>query len=255
MDLDTAGARDLAEEFLGAYRDFSGDDAPPSLVHHYIGYRALVRAKVTAIRAEQAGEGGVADARHALELADAAVDALLRGRVRLVLVGGVSGSGKSTLAAPLARALRAELIRSDVLRPGVLVTDGRYSEESVSAVYASMLERAGELLALGRSVVLDATWLDPRRRARAETVAADAHAELVEVSCTAPREELVRRITERARTGSDPSEATVDVLDAQLAELPPWPDAIEVDTVDLDVRDAEAVRAWARRNLGPLPWA
>ena len=30
-------------------------DAPPSLVHHYIGYRALVRAKVTAIRAEQAG--------------------------------------------------------------------------------------------------------------------------------------------------------------------------------------------------------
>ncbi|MET3860849.1 aminoglycoside phosphotransferase family enzyme/predicted kinase [Dietzia sp. 2505] len=260
MDLDRVGARDLAEAFLGAYRSFSGDDAPSSLVHHYIGYRALVRSKVTAIRAEQSGSGG-ADARHALELADRAVDALLRARVRLVLVGGVSGSGKSTLAAPLAESLGAELLRSDVLRSDVLLSDasagpvGRYSEEAVSAVYARMLDRAGELLALGRSVVLDATWLVPRRRAEAETVAADAHAELVEVSCTAPHGELVRRIEARGRTGADPSEATVEVLGSQLADLAPWPDAIEVDTTELDPRSADAVRGWAERNLGPLPWA
>src|SRR5699024_371432 len=97
----------------------------------YMGYRALVRAKVTAIRAAQAADtvstGDVgpsgpahaeavavaaAEARRALELANRAVDALLRGRVRLVLVGGVSGSGKSTLARPLAQALGAELLRS-----------------------------------------------------------------------------------------------------------------------------------------------
>lgn len=264
MDLDRCGARDLAVVFLEAYRDFSGDDAPPSLVHHYIGYRALVRAKVTAIRAEQSGTGtgtGTGgDARHALELADRAVDALLRGRVRLVLVGGVSGSGKSTLAAPLAGALGAELLRTDVIRAAVLGSgqvpgDVRYSEEAVASVYSGMLERAAELLALGRSVVLDATWLDPRRRAEAETVAADALAELVEISCTAPRDELVRRIGERARAGTDPSEATVEVLDAQLAGLAPWPDAIEVDTTELDVREAGAVHGWAERTLGPLPWA
>lgn len=269
MDLDRAGARDLAVAFLAAYRDFSGDEAPTSLVHHYIGYRALVRAKVAAIRAEQSDDGGV-DARHALELADRAVDALLRGRVRLLLVGGVSGSGKSTLAAPLAALLGAELLRTDVLRTDVLRTDaspggerspggrypaGRYSEEAVSGVYAELLERAAESLALGRSVVLDATWLDPRRRAEAETVAADAHAELVEISCTAPRAELERRIRERACGGTDPSEATVAVLDAQLAGVAPWPDAIEVDTTGLDPRDADAVHGWARRNLGPLPWA
>lgn len=263
MDLDRLGARGLAAAFLEAYRDFSGDDAPPSLVHHYIGYRALVRSKVTAIRAEQSRSGGV-DARHALVLADRAVDALLRGRVRLVLVGGVSGSGKSTLAAPLAVSLGAELLRSDALRSDVLRSDvlpgedrcdGRYSEEAVAAVYSRMLDRAGELLAVGRSVVLDATWLDPRRRAEAETVAADAHAELVEVSCTAPPAELVRRIMERGRTGTDPSEATVAVLESQLADLAPWPEAIEVDTTDLDPRSADAVRDWAERNLGPLPWA
>ena len=65
----------------------------------------------------------------------------------------------------------------------------------------------------------------------------------------------MRRILDRADAGADPSEATVEVLDAQLADLPPWPDAIEVDTTELDVRDAGAVRAWAGRVLGPLPWA
>ncbi|HHX85280.1 MAG TPA: gluconate kinase, partial [Actinomycetales bacterium] len=58
-----------------------------------------------------------------------------------------------------------------------------------------------------------------------------------------------------ASAGTDPSEATVAVLDAQLAGLAPWPDAIEVDTTELDVRDAAAVRDWAERELGPLPWA
>ena len=255
MDLDVSGARDLAVVLLEAYRDFSGDDAPPSLVHHYIAYRALVRSKVTAIRAEQAADDtGAADARRALVLADRAVDSLLRGRVRLVLVGGVSGSGKSTLAAPLARALAADLIRSDVVRRESVSGDA-YSEEAVGAVYAELLARAAASLAMGRSVVLDATWLEPRRRAEAETIAADAHAELVEVACTAPRDELVRRITERARAGTDPSEATVDVLDAQLDGLAPWPEALEVDTTDFDVRDPDAVRRWAERELGPLPWA
>lgn len=255
MGLDELGARDLAVVFLEAYRGFSGDDAPPTLVHHYLAYRALVRSKVTAIRAGQADDGGGADARRALELADRAVDDLLRGRVRLVLVGGVSGSGKSTLAAPLAEALGAELIRSDVVRRESGREGDRYAPEAVGAVYAEMLERATGLLALGRSVVLDATWLEPRRRAEAETVAADAHAELVEISCTAPRAELAARVEARDRAGTDPSEATVEVLDAQLAGLAPWPDSIEVDTAALDARDAAAVRAWAERELGPLPWA
>lgn len=282
MDLDRLGATDLAVVVLHSYREASGDDAPTSLVHHYMAYRALVRAKVTAIRAAQgsgtdSGTGtgtgtgsdsgeGLADARLALELADRAVDALLRGRVRLVLVGGVSGSGKSTLADPVARALGAELLRSDVVRreprhgrdaeaSGAPSGDEPYSDEAVRAVYTEMLDRAAGLLAMGRSVVLDATWLDPRRRAEAATVASDAHAELVEISCTAPRDELVRRITGRARVGVDPSEATVAVLDAQLADPAPWPDAIEVDTTTLDGRRADAVRRWAERELGPLPWA
>ena len=261
MDLDRSGATDLAVVVLEAYREASGDDAPASLVHHYMAYRALVRAKVAAIRAAQTDSGG-ADARLAVELAARAVDGLLRARVRLVLVGGVSGSGKSTVAAPLAAALGAELVRSDLVRLDPRRSDvarreggeGRYSPEAIAAVYAEMLDRAAGHLALGRSVVLDATWLEPRRRAEAETVAADAHAELVEISCTAPRDELARRVTDRARAGTDPSEATVEGLDAQLAARAPGPEAVELDTTALDGRDGDAVRRWAERELGPLPW-
>lgn len=259
MDLDRLGAADLAVVVLKAYRDASGDAAPTTLVHHYMAYRALVRAKVTAIRAAQDAGGGP-DARLALELADRAVDALLRGRVRLVLVGGVSGSGKSTLAWPVAQALGGVLLRSDVVRRelragGAAGAADGYAAGAVEAVYAEMLDRAAGLLARGCSVVLDATWLDPRRRAEAETVATDASAELVEISCTAAHDELVRRITARAQDGSDPSEATVEVLDDQLAGLAPWPEAIEVDTTTIDARDPDAVGAWAARELGPLPWA
>ena len=258
MDLDRLGARDLAVVFLEAYRDASGDRAPRSYTHHHIAYRALVRAKVTAIRAGQdTGDGG-SDATLARTFAEASVDSLLRGRVRLVLVGGVSGSGKSTLAGPLARALGAELLRSDVVRGEVgdrAVGADRYSPRAVARVYAELLDRASALLARGHSVVLDATWLEPRRRVEAETVAVDAHAELVEIACTAPREELRRRIRDRARAGSDPSEATTEVLDAQLTDPAPWPEALHIDTAGFDVRDPDAVRRWAEQELGPLPWA
>src|SRR5699024_3835801 len=163
-------------------------------------------------------------------------------------VGGVSGSGKSTLARPLAQALGAEVLRSDEVRQELRAGHGTAGGDSAGAVgggYSELAARAAGMLAPGRSVVLDATWLAPRARAGAEEVAADAHAELVGRACTALRGERARRITERARTAADPSEATVEVLAAQLAELAPWPDAIEVDTTALDVRDADAVVTWA----------
>src|SRR5699024_5199693 len=86
MDLDRSGATDLAVVVLHSYREASGDDAPPSLVHHYMGYRALVRAKVTAIRAAQTADtvptGDVgpsgpahADPAHAEAVAVAAAEA------------------------------------------------------------------------------------------------------------------------------------------------------------------------------------
>src|SRR5690606_13545776 len=113
MDLERLGRADLAEHFLDAYRRAAGEDWPASLAHHHIAYRAQVRAKVTAIRAQQGDAGSVDAARALLKLC---FDHLEAGRVRLILVGGAPGTGKSTLAAGLAASLGATVLRSDVIR-------------------------------------------------------------------------------------------------------------------------------------------
>lgn len=268
MELLRLGARDLAARLLEAYRERSGDDAPVSLVWHYMAYRALVRSKVTAIRAEQsAGPAALAAARESLELLAWSADALLAGRVRLVLVGGVSGSGKSVASRNLAPLLEATVLRTDELRQELprprrtalatedaavadTPTPADYSPAGRGAVYTEMLDRAATLLRHGRSVILDATWLDPRLRAQAETLASDTYAELVEIECVAPEAVLARRITERGRRQADPSEATVQVMRDQLAGRADWPDAAVLDTVAVDVRDRAAVAAWALHEGG-----
>ena len=53
MDLERLGRRDLGERFLYLYREFTADTWPRSLAHHYIAYRAQVRAKVASLRAQQ----------------------------------------------------------------------------------------------------------------------------------------------------------------------------------------------------------
>ena len=95
MDLEHRGAPDLAVRFLELYDEFSGERHPASLVDYYVAFRALIRAKVTALRAQQ---GDVGAPPRALELLDLARDRLRHGRVALVLVGGAPGTGKSTVA-------------------------------------------------------------------------------------------------------------------------------------------------------------
>ena len=53
MDLQYRGRADLATFFLNAYRQLAHDPAPASLAHFYVAYRAVVRAKVDCIRADQ----------------------------------------------------------------------------------------------------------------------------------------------------------------------------------------------------------
>jgi aminoglycoside phosphotransferase family enzyme len=50
MDLERVGRSDLARAFLDWYAEFSAEAHPRSLEHHYIAYRALVRAKVSCLK-------------------------------------------------------------------------------------------------------------------------------------------------------------------------------------------------------------
>jgi predicted kinase len=238
MDLERLGRPDLAELFLDAYREDSGDTWPASFAHHHIAYRAEVRAKVAAIRAAQGVDEARARARSLLELA---LTHLERGRVRLVLVGGLPGTGKSRLAAGLGERLGATVLRSDLVRKQLAgippdtsaaapVGAGIYDPASTIATYQALLDRARSALGLGESVVLDASWQDPTWRAAAVGLADDSAADLTEMRCVAPVEVARARLITRGEKGGNLSDATPEVLAAMAAHEVRWPSAVDVDT-------------------------
>jgi aminoglycoside phosphotransferase family enzyme/predicted kinase len=235
MDLEFLGRSDLAVLFLDAYRRASADQAPASLAHFFIAYRAIVRTKVDCIRAGQGRAEAGADARRHLELA---VAHLRAGTVRLVLVGGGPGTGKTTLARALGERFAAQVISSDAVRremqadgeiEGIAGTfnSGLYTPDQIEAVYAAMLHRARLMLAGGLSVILDGTWRDPRQRALAQELGRQQGCPTVELVCAVPLEIAVARIADRGETVSD---ATPQIASAIAAEDHSWSGAHPVDT-------------------------
>ncbi|HEX9097978.1 MAG TPA: AAA family ATPase, partial [Candidatus Dormibacteraeota bacterium] len=221
MDLERLGAPDLARAFMRSYVEFSGESHPESLIHHYIAYRAHVRAKVACIRHQQ---GDRKAAVEALSLLTICLQHLEQARVRMLLVGGLPASGKSTLAAKLADRLGWVLFRSDEVRKelaglahdtpaGAAPGEGLYRPELVESAYGEMLRRAKLALERGLSVILDATWREKRTREAARRVAEATCADMIEMRCVAPHALLRRRLSGRRIGASMSSDATLEVLD------------------------------------------
>jgi predicted kinase len=146
----------------------------------------------------------------------------------LVAVGGRSGSGKSTVARALAPALGAApgavILRSDEIRKrqaGLAPTErapaSAYTATADAAVFDEFFGLAGILLKAGRAVVLDATFLRPDMRGRAQAAATAAGVPFHGLWLEAPAPVLEARVA--GRTG-DASDADVAVLRDQLARDP-----------------------------------
>jgi uncharacterized protein len=248
MDLERLGHPDLAARFLVWYREFSAETHADTLADFYVAYRALVRAKVRALRWPQTGDPSAdADARALVGLA---VRHLRRATVRLVVIGGVPGTGKSTLAQELAAETGWLVLGSDEVRKeragipedqpaGAAPDDGLYRPERRADVYRTLVARARELLAHGESVILDATWSRASDRVLACAAAHATASELVEVRCTAPDDVAERRLRERRRPDAHGSDATVEIARHLARTADAWPTATPIDT-DRPVADVVA---------------
>lgn len=226
MDLCHRGFPDLA---IGLFNDYLGetwDDRGCALLPLFLAIRATIRAKIegfeieTAASAQDRAEHGVA-AEQYLALAS---DLLAVEPPRLIAIGGFSGSGKSTVARGLTTELGmkhwAVLLRSDLIRkrlhgmaPTERLAPDAYRPSDSSRVYQALLARAGDLLAAGRTVIADATFLNPADRNSIETLAKDLAVPFHGLWLDAPSHILARRITARR---DDASDASVDVLASQL---------------------------------------
>ena len=224
MDLQARGYEEFAWLFLNRYLAISGDYSGLALLPYYIVYRAMVRAKVEALRAVEDDNQAFQQSRHYLDLAQSWSKA---GQPAIFVMHGLSGSGKSTVAESLALKLHAIQIRSDVERQRLFkhahtsesapaYNQGIYDADASKRTYEYLAELAEPLLLEGFKVIIDAACLKTVQRILFKQIAEKRHLPCWLISCQAPIETLKSRIRERLLKGTDPSEANQTVLLNQI---------------------------------------
>jgi uncharacterized protein len=231
MDLAHRQRPDFAYRALNRYLEATGDYGGLDLLPFYWVYRALVRAKIHAIRAAQLAAGrGDTDAilagyRSYLDLAAR----FTRPRhSALFITHGPSGSGKTTTTQPLLETLGAFRVRSDVERkrlhelPALAATrsevgGGIYSKRANTATYEHLHALARSTVKAGFPVIVDAAFLKRAERDQFRALAAELAVPFLIIDCSAPVSVLGERIAARARKADDASEADQSVLARQLA--------------------------------------
>ena len=252
MDLAVHGRTDLRAALLDAWTAAGGDYEAVALLPYYEPYRALVRAKVAALRGDRTASVREAAQRDAKLYLDWATRDSARATPALVVMIGLSGSGKTWLARRLAFAGDALHLRSDVERKRLAglgplddsrspADGGLYTPEFGERTYTRLRECARSCLSGGQNVVLDAANLRRHERAAFVALAQEQQARVRFVHCVAPLATLRKRIAMRRADASDASEATVELLDRQPGYWEPLSPEEVARTLVVDTTDARDI--------------
>jgi aminoglycoside phosphotransferase family enzyme/predicted kinase len=242
MDLTALGHPDLARHLLAQYVSVADDPRAVPLTAFYACYRAFVRGKVLGFKL---GDRSLSKADRNHIAARARNFFALASRFAaqmpppvLVLVSGLMGSGKSALAAGLAgrwgvrnfnsdhvrKSLAAEVLNS---KPepgetrGAAFGSGIYTNAWTRRTYASLLDRAEDELAQGRSVILDASFARREDRIKAFAAAENFGADCFLVECQLAESHLLERLERRERKGISISDGRAALLPRQQSAFEP----------------------------------
>jgi hypothetical protein len=250
MDLHHRQAASLAWRLLNTYLEFSGDYGGLHVLPYYQVYRALVRAKIAAIRRHQPGltaaqqSAAECECRTYLELALAFTQPPPS---FLLITHGVSGSGKSYLTAQLAEWPGAIRIRSDVERKRLFglgpleasqsgLNRGLYTPDAGRRTYQHLQTLAEQLLEAGYPVLVDATFLEAEQRQAFRTLASRRGVPFILLACGTDPATLRARVSQRKAHGDDAAEADLAVLEQQLQNyMPPRAEEQPLSLADGDI--------------------
>ena len=229
MDFKDKHCLDYAYRLMSVYLEHTGDYHGLQVLPYYIVYRAMVRAKVSLLRALQPGlssaerEGLWQTYRDYITLALSEIK--LR-KPSLMIMHGFSGSGKSTLARFLVGKIGAVQLRSDVERKRLsgiarMVTSrsglnqGIYRKNMTQRIYRRLVDLTRQVISAGFPVIVDATFLKKVHRDLFFELSNELSVPFVILDCQADRETLETWIKRRLMKRKDPSEATLEVLAMQ----------------------------------------
>ncbi len=230
MDLAARGRLDLSRSFINSYLESTGDHASLIVLRCYLVYRALIRAMVAKMKAEQHQDdaelyrAAISDVRDHVDLA---YQFTLTDTPALYITHGLSGSGKTTVSEVVVARRGAIRLRSDVERKrhfGLTVNDPIdeklrkkiYCESANIATNNRLVRLASGILRDGYPVVIDATFLKQADRARFRRFAESEGVPFAILDCQADVQTLRQRIADRNARGNDASDADFAVLDLQL---------------------------------------
>lgn len=216
----------LASWLLDAWLAAGGDFDALTVLRFYLVYRAMVRAKVAALRGQ--ATASAADAQEAAGYLALAARLTVPPAPTFTITCGPSGCGKTHATnrrLAVADFLHTMRVRSDVerkrlfgLAPEAASGGAIYTPEATMRTYARLAEVAELAVASGWSVIVDAAFLKRAERDAFRALAQKLGVPFAILAPAATPEECARRIA--ARRG-DASEATVAVMEQQLRWLEP----------------------------------
>lgn len=237
MDLAYRHAPNHAHRLLNRYLETGGDYGLLTVLNFYSVYRAMVRAKVNALRLGQ----NPSDEERALALQQCTDYLALAEKYThaahpaLFITHGLSGSGKSSGCRELCDALGFIQLRSDVERKRLLdmqsterrtegLDQGIYSAEMSARTYDRLAELSRLALQNHFSVVVDATFLDAGQRQRFRRLAQEQDAAFLILHFSGTPAQLEANILRRQQANTDASDADIAVLHKQLEQYKPLQD-------------------------------
>jgi predicted kinase len=248
MDLESRGYPKLAHCCLNLYLEHNGDYSGLAVLSYYQVYRALVRAKVTAIRLGQGPSTIESQAaikagyRSYLRLA---LDYIHPDKTFLIITHGLSGSGKTTLSQPLLERFGAIRLRSDIERKRLHhlkpqerlsegITAGIYSKESSRLAYQHLQQLARTVLRAGYPVIVDAAFLKKKQRQAFLDLAKNLGVPFAILDFRCDLQQLRKRVQDRQRKNRDASDADLAVLQYQQATQEPLTKTEQKSTLPIE---------------------
>ncbi len=253
MDLDRNHLSHLSHLFINKYLEQSFDYQGTLLLKFYQSYRAMVRAKISALQLDQVAEDSPLNQKLKQDLQDflqLGLSYASASKPTLSITFGLSGSGKSLYTEQMLMQTGAIRLRADIFRKhlfGFNVFESSlphqkeqlYSQDATKHVYTNLQTTARLLLQAGISVIIDATCLKAWQRDLFSALAQELEVPFSIYTFDAPLERLQERVKLRAKVKQDPSEADQAVLQMQIALLEPLSTAekdlsIAVNSAEID---------------------